>query len=59
MSDQFVTLFQNHFDKVELDLGKVEAVCRHCGHKFKVTRGAGYGNLKLHITRKHPDKMQI
>ena len=51
-------LFQDHFDKVEQGPGKLEAVCRHCGHKYKLTNNLGYGNLKLHITKKHPDKMK-
>ena len=51
-------LFRDHYEKVEQAGGKFEAVCRHCGHKYKVTNNLGYGNLKLHITKKHPDKIK-
>ena len=53
-------LFRDHFEKVEQEQapGKFDAVCRHCGHKYKLTNNHGYGNLKLHITKKHPEKIK-
>ena len=52
-------LFEDHYDKADVQPDRsFVAVCRHCAKRYKMRNNLGHGNLKSHITNKHPEKIK-